>query len=75
LQASADQTTVVSVEEQTLEVEKTKDEASQASADQTTAVSVEKRTIEVVQTEVIISYQEEDIGKTSQTKESKEEVD
>ncbi|KAF6164796.1 hypothetical protein GIB67_002452 [Kingdonia uniflora] len=78
-QASADQTTVVSVEEQTLEVKKTEDEASLVTylffAGQTTDVSVEKQTIEVAQTEVVISYQEEDIGKASQTKESKEEVE
>ncbi|KAF6156262.1 hypothetical protein GIB67_008032 [Kingdonia uniflora] len=73
-QASADQTTVVSIEEQTLEVEKTEDEASQASADQTTAVSVEKQTIEVAQTEVVISHQEEDVGEASQSKESKNKV-
>ncbi|KAF6159455.1 hypothetical protein GIB67_032226, partial [Kingdonia uniflora] len=45
-EASADQTTVISVEEQTLEDEKTKDEASQASVDQTTVVSVEEQTPE-----------------------------
>ncbi|KAF6168350.1 hypothetical protein GIB67_018190, partial [Kingdonia uniflora] len=56
-------------EEQTLEVEKTKDEASQASAGQTTIVFVEEQTIEVAQTEVVISHQEED------TKENKEEVE
>ncbi|KAF6148890.1 hypothetical protein GIB67_014261 [Kingdonia uniflora] len=88
-QASAYQTTVVSVEEQTLEVEKTKDEASQASADQTIVVSAEEQTIEVVQTEVVISHQEEDVGEysnntkknlghyseASQTKKSKKEVE
>ncbi|KAF6171926.1 hypothetical protein GIB67_011823 [Kingdonia uniflora] len=79
-QASADQTTVVSFEEQTLDVEKTEDEASQASADQTTVVSVEERTIEVAQTEVVISHQEEDVGEASQyiylqSKESKEDVE
>ncbi|KAF6169178.1 hypothetical protein GIB67_013608 [Kingdonia uniflora] len=45
--ASADQTTAASVEEQTLDVEKTNDEASQASADQTIVVSVEEHTIEL----------------------------
>ncbi|KAF6138264.1 hypothetical protein GIB67_017264 [Kingdonia uniflora] len=69
LKASADQTTVVSVEEQTLEVEKTKDKANQASADQTTDVSIEEHTIKVAQTEVVISHQEDD------TKKSKEEVE
>ncbi|KAF6165933.1 hypothetical protein GIB67_012830 [Kingdonia uniflora] len=43
-QTSADQTTVISVEEQTLD----------ASADQKTTVSVEEETIEVAQTEVVI---------------------
>ncbi|KAF6170948.1 hypothetical protein GIB67_014765, partial [Kingdonia uniflora] len=56
-QASADQTTAVSVEEQTLEVEKTKNEASQ--------------TIKVAQINVVISQQEENIGEASQSKESK----
>ncbi|KAF6140420.1 hypothetical protein GIB67_013189 [Kingdonia uniflora] len=65
-QASADQTTIVSIEEQTLEVEKTKDKVIQ--------------TIEVAQTEVEISYQEEDAGEASQSiylqsKDSKEEVE
>ncbi|KAF6169333.1 hypothetical protein GIB67_028753 [Kingdonia uniflora] len=69
LQASADQTTVVSVKEQTLEVEKTEDETSQASADQTTVVSVEEQTIEVAQTDVAIFHQEEDVGEASQSKE------
>ncbi|KAF6163586.1 hypothetical protein GIB67_022151 [Kingdonia uniflora] len=41
-QASADQTTIVSAEELTLEVEKTEDEASHASTNQTTAISVEE---------------------------------
>ncbi|KAF6146565.1 hypothetical protein GIB67_008851 [Kingdonia uniflora] len=75
LHASADQKIVVSVEEQTLEVEKTEDEASQASADQTTAVYVNEQTIEVAQTDVVISHQEEDAGKASQSKLSKEEVE
>ncbi|KAF6166063.1 hypothetical protein GIB67_012960, partial [Kingdonia uniflora] len=61
LQASVNQTVVVSIEEQTLEVKKIEDEASQ--------------TIEVVQTEVVISYEEEDVGEASQTKESKDEVE
>ncbi|KAF6144366.1 hypothetical protein GIB67_024593 [Kingdonia uniflora] len=65
-QACADQITIVSVEEQTMEIEKTKDEASQASADQTIAIFVEEQTIEVTQTEVVISYQEEDVGEASQ---------
>ncbi|KAF6164681.1 hypothetical protein GIB67_033897 [Kingdonia uniflora] len=73
-QASADQTAVVSVEEQTLEVEKTEDEASQASAGQITVVFVEEQTIEVAQTEVVISHQKEDVVEASQTKESKDEV-
>ncbi|KAF6166332.1 hypothetical protein GIB67_015878, partial [Kingdonia uniflora] len=73
-QASADQTTVVSIEEQTLEIKKTKDKASQASADQTAVVFVEEQTIEVAQTDVAISHQEEDVGEASQSKESKEEV-
>ncbi|KAF6165307.1 hypothetical protein GIB67_042723 [Kingdonia uniflora] len=60
--ASTDQTTTVSVEEQTVEVEKTEDEASQASAGQTIVVSVEEQTVEVAQTEVVISHQEEDVG-------------
>ncbi|KAF6136692.1 hypothetical protein GIB67_018695 [Kingdonia uniflora] len=74
-QASADQTTAVSIEEQTLKVEKTEDEASQASTDQTTVVSVVKQTIEVAQTEVVLSHQEEDVGEASQTKVSKDEVE
>ncbi|KAF6135487.1 hypothetical protein GIB67_015340 [Kingdonia uniflora] len=65
-QVSADQTTVVSVKEQTLEVKKTEDKASQASTDQTTVVSIEEQTIEDAQTEVVISYQEEDVGEASQ---------
>ncbi|KAF6147463.1 hypothetical protein GIB67_022123, partial [Kingdonia uniflora] len=72
---SVDQTTVISIKEQTLEVEKTEDEASQASADQTTVVYVKEQTIEVAQTKVVISHQEEDVGELSQTKESKEEVE
>ncbi|KAF6166918.1 hypothetical protein GIB67_020147 [Kingdonia uniflora] len=75
LKASADQTTVVSVKEQTLDIEKTKDEASQASTNQTTVVSIEEQTIEVAQTEVVISHQEEDVGEASQSKESKQEVE
>ncbi|KAF6167580.1 hypothetical protein GIB67_031163 [Kingdonia uniflora] len=63
--ASADQTTIIYVKEQTLEVEKTEDDASQASADQTTVVSVEEQAIEVTQTEEVISYQEEDVGEAS----------
>ncbi|KAF6171084.1 hypothetical protein GIB67_010952, partial [Kingdonia uniflora] len=63
--ASADQTTIVSVEEQTLEVEKTEDEASPASAGQTTVIFVVEQTIKVVQTEVVISYQEEDVDEAS----------
>ncbi|KAF6144042.1 hypothetical protein GIB67_037715, partial [Kingdonia uniflora] len=76
-QASADQTTAISIEEQTLEVEKTKDEASQASTDKTTVVSIEEQTIEVVQAEVVISHREEDVGESVylQTEESKEEVE
>ncbi|KAF6150869.1 hypothetical protein GIB67_020952 [Kingdonia uniflora] len=74
LHASADQTTTISVEEQTLEVEKTEDKTCQASTDQTTVVSVEEQTIEVTQTDVVISHQEEDVGEASQSKESKEEV-
>ncbi|KAF6136652.1 hypothetical protein GIB67_016108 [Kingdonia uniflora] len=79
-QVSVNQTTAASVEEQTLEVEKTKNEASQASAYQTTVVYVEEQTLEVEKTEVVISYQEEDVGEAShsiylQTKESKEEVE
>ncbi|KAF6143779.1 hypothetical protein GIB67_016700 [Kingdonia uniflora] len=78
--ASADQTTAISTEEQTLEIEKTEDEASQASADQRTAVFVKEQTIEVAQTEVVISHQEEDVGEASQSiylrsKESKEKVE
>ncbi|KAF6137526.1 hypothetical protein GIB67_031805 [Kingdonia uniflora] len=77
-QASVDQTTVVSVVEQTLEVKKTEDEASRASIDQTTVVSVEEKIIEVAQTEEVISHQEEDVGEASQSKEeveqNKEEV-
>ncbi|KAF6154847.1 hypothetical protein GIB67_033876, partial [Kingdonia uniflora] len=80
LKASADQTTVVSAKEQTLEVRKTEDEASQsvyllASTDQTTIASIEEQTIKVVQTNVVISHQEEDVGETSQSKESKKEVE
>ncbi|KAF6169174.1 hypothetical protein GIB67_013604, partial [Kingdonia uniflora] len=79
-QASADLTTTVSVEEQTLDVEKIEDEASQASADQTTTVSFDEQNIEVAQTEVVISHQEKDIGEASQyiylkSKKSKEEVE
>ncbi|KAF6146889.1 hypothetical protein GIB67_018542 [Kingdonia uniflora] len=74
-QASTDQTTALSVEEQTLEVKRTKDEASQASADQTTAVYVEEQTIKVAQTDVVISHQKEDVGEASQSKEGKEEVE
>ncbi|KAF6138971.1 hypothetical protein GIB67_010697, partial [Kingdonia uniflora] len=78
--ASVDQITVVSVEKQTLEVEKTKNKASQsayllASAYQIIVVSVEEQTLEVEKTEVVISHQEEDIGEASQTKESEEEVE
>ncbi|KAF6157106.1 hypothetical protein GIB67_041567 [Kingdonia uniflora] len=74
-QASADQITAVSVEEQTLEVEKIDDEASQTSANQTTTVSAEEQTIEVAQTDVVISHQEEDVGKASQeVEQNKEEV-
>ncbi|KAF6140202.1 hypothetical protein GIB67_000250 [Kingdonia uniflora] len=58
-QASADQTTAVSVEEQILEVEKAEDEASQASTGQTTAVFVEEQTIEVAQTEVLVLMESE----------------
>ncbi|KAF6170632.1 hypothetical protein GIB67_020194 [Kingdonia uniflora] len=65
-QASTDQTTLISVEEQTIEVVKTEDEASLASADQTTVVFVEKQTIEVVKIEVVISHQEEDVDEASQ---------
>ncbi|KAF6144040.1 hypothetical protein GIB67_037713, partial [Kingdonia uniflora] len=70
-QANADQTTVVSVEEQTL-----KSVYLQASADQTTVISVEEQTIEVTQTEKVISHQEEDVGEASQLvlKESKVDV-
>ncbi|KAF6155087.1 hypothetical protein GIB67_035834 [Kingdonia uniflora] len=68
LQASIDQTTIISIEEQTLE----------ASADQITVISIEEQTIEIVQTEVVISHQEEDVGEASQSKEevehNKEEV-
>ncbi|KAF6177103.1 hypothetical protein GIB67_015978 [Kingdonia uniflora] len=60
---------------QTLEVEKIEDEASQASTDQTTVVSVEEQTIEVVQTDIVISHQKNDVGKASQSKKSKEEVE
>ncbi|KAF6174418.1 hypothetical protein GIB67_024440, partial [Kingdonia uniflora] len=63
-QTSANQTTVVSIEELTVEVAKTKDKASQASTDITTVVSVEEQTIEVAKTKS--SY--------LQTKESKENV-
>ncbi|KAF6147366.1 hypothetical protein GIB67_003264 [Kingdonia uniflora] len=78
-QASTDQTTTVSVKEQTMEVEKTEDEASQfvylhASAYQITVVSVEEQTIEVAQTEVVIFHHEEDVDEASQSKESKVEV-
>ncbi|KAF6135149.1 hypothetical protein GIB67_035220, partial [Kingdonia uniflora] len=66
LQASADQITAVSVEEQTLEVKKIEDKASQASVDKTTVVSIEEQTIEVGQTEVVIFPQEEDVGEASQ---------
>ncbi|KAF6170917.1 hypothetical protein GIB67_014734 [Kingdonia uniflora] len=61
-QASADQTTAIFVEEQTLEVKKTEDIASQ------------EQTIEVARTEVVISHQKKDVGEASQTKESKEEL-
>ncbi|KAF6149826.1 hypothetical protein GIB67_010900, partial [Kingdonia uniflora] len=74
-QVSADQTTIVSIEEQTLEVKKIKDEASHASADQTTVISAEKQTIEVTQTEVVISHQEEDVGEASQLVLMESEVD
>ncbi|KAF6149117.1 hypothetical protein GIB67_000895 [Kingdonia uniflora] len=55
-EASTDQTTVVYVEEQIMEVAKTEDEASQsvylqASAEQTAAISVEEQTTEVAKTE------------------------
>ncbi|KAF6163124.1 hypothetical protein GIB67_024988, partial [Kingdonia uniflora] len=56
----------ISVGEQTLEVEKNKDEASQASAGQKTVISVKEQTTEVAQTKVVISHQEEDIGEASQ---------
>ncbi|KAF6154479.1 hypothetical protein GIB67_028371 [Kingdonia uniflora] len=79
LKSSTDQTTVVSIEEQTLEVEKIKDEASQAIADQTTVVYIEEQTIEVAQTDIVIPHQEEDVGEASQSKEeveqNKEEVE
>ncbi|KAF6137022.1 hypothetical protein GIB67_030786 [Kingdonia uniflora] len=65
-QASADETTVAFVEEQTLEAEKTEDETSQASTDQKTVVSVEEQTIEFAQTEVVISHQEEDVSEACQ---------
>ncbi|KAF6151375.1 hypothetical protein GIB67_012235, partial [Kingdonia uniflora] len=57
---------IVSTKEQTLEVIKTKDEASQASADQRTVISIEEQTIEVTQTEVVIIHQEKDVGEASQ---------
>ncbi|KAF6161281.1 hypothetical protein GIB67_009168 [Kingdonia uniflora] len=75
LHASVNQTIDVSAEEQTLEVEKTEDEANQASVDQTTVISVEEQTIEITQTEVVIFHQEEDVGEASQSKENKEEVE
>ncbi|KAF6173685.1 hypothetical protein GIB67_000587 [Kingdonia uniflora] len=65
-QASADQTTAVFVEKQTLEVKKTKDEASQVTY---------LFFAEVVQTEVVIFYQGEDVGEASQNKKSKDEVE
>ncbi|KAF6134928.1 hypothetical protein GIB67_002329 [Kingdonia uniflora] len=74
-QASAGQTAIVSIKEQTLEVEKTEDEASQASANQTTAVSIEEQTIEVAQADIVIFYQEEDIGEASQLVLMESEVD
>ncbi|KAF6148563.1 hypothetical protein GIB67_042522, partial [Kingdonia uniflora] len=76
LEASVDQTPAVSVEEQTMEVVKTKvvifhqeedvDEASQASTDQTTVISVEEQTMEVTKIVVVIFYQEEDVDEASQ---------
>ncbi|KAF6147270.1 hypothetical protein GIB67_013091 [Kingdonia uniflora] len=69
--ASADQATAISVEEQTIEVTKSEDEASQvtyhffAGADQATAISIEEQTIEVAKTE----------DEASQTKESKKEAE
>ncbi|KAF6135436.1 hypothetical protein GIB67_027310 [Kingdonia uniflora] len=61
LEASVNQTTAVSVEEQTPE-----SIYLQASTDQITVVSVEEQTIEVVQTEEVISHQEEDVSEASQ---------
>ncbi|KAF6141083.1 hypothetical protein GIB67_006528 [Kingdonia uniflora] len=60
-QASADQTTTISVEEQTLEVEKTEDEASQASADQTTVVSAEEQTIETKESKKEVEQNKEEV--------------
>ncbi|KAF6163800.1 hypothetical protein GIB67_016140 [Kingdonia uniflora] len=64
-QASTDQTNVVSVKEQIVEVKKVKDEACQASEDQIIVVSTEEQTIEVTETDVVISHQEEDVGEAS----------
>ncbi|KAF6175480.1 hypothetical protein GIB67_021970 [Kingdonia uniflora] len=68
---SADQTTTVYVEEQTMEVTKTEDETSQsiylqASTDQAIVISVEEHTIEVAKTKVVISNQKEDVDEASE---------
>ncbi|KAF6143706.1 hypothetical protein GIB67_021716 [Kingdonia uniflora] len=60
-QASVDQTTIVFVKEQTLEVKKTKDEASHASADQTTVVSVEEQTIESKKSKEEVEQNKEEV--------------
>ncbi|KAF6139825.1 hypothetical protein GIB67_009672 [Kingdonia uniflora] len=44
-----------------------------ASTDQTAAVFIEEETIEVVKNEVVISHQEEDVDKASQSKEEVEQ--
>ncbi|KAF6171311.1 hypothetical protein GIB67_036979 [Kingdonia uniflora] len=61
LLASADQTTVVSVEEHTMEVAKNEDEANQASTDQTTAVSVEEQTIETKESKEEVERSKEEV--------------
>ncbi|KAF6135863.1 hypothetical protein GIB67_022479 [Kingdonia uniflora] len=84
-QASADQTTAVSTEEQTLEVEKIDDEASQASTDQITIVSVEEQTIKfqlvLIKSEVDVTLKkrhaltEEEINERAFKMDEKNQVD
>ncbi|KAF6135116.1 hypothetical protein GIB67_040427 [Kingdonia uniflora] len=64
-EASPDQTTAISAEEQTIEVVKTEDKFGQASIEQATVVFIEEQTTEVAKTE----------DEASQTKKSKEKVE